>query len=40
MAGLLGDSFDDPRTKNAIFTSYQRHTQGFGTWRGVDGSTG
>lgn len=34
------DSFDDPWTKNAIFTVYQRHTQGFGTWRGLDGSTG
>lgn len=34
------DNFDDPWTKNAIFTVYQRHTQGFGTWRGVDGSTG
>lgn len=34
------DSFDDPWTKNAIFTVYQRHTQGFGTWRGIDGSTG
>jgi len=34
------DSFDDPWTKNAIFTVYQRHTRGFGAWRGVDGSTG
>lgn len=34
------DNFDDPWTKNAIFTSYQRHTKGFGSWRGVDGSTG
>lgn len=34
------DSFDDPWTKNAVFTSYQRHTKGFGTWRGFDGSTG
>ena len=34
------DSFDDPWTKNAIFTKYQRHTKGFGMWRGVDGSTG
>lgn len=34
------DSFDDPWTKNAIFTSYQRHTKGFGSWRGIDGSTG
>jgi len=34
------DSFDDPWTKNAIFTSYQRHTNGYGSWRGIDGSTG
>jgi len=34
------DSFDDPWSKNAVFTSYQRHTKGFGAWRGVDGSTG
>lgn len=34
------DMFDDPFTKNAIATSYQRHTQGYGSWRGVDGSTG
>lgn len=34
------DSFDDPWTKNAVFTSYQRHTKGYGPWRGVDGSTG
>jgi hypothetical protein len=34
------DNFDDPWTKNAIFTSYQAHTKGFGSWRGVDGSTG
>jgi hypothetical protein len=34
------DSYDDPRTKNAVFTSYQRHTEGFGTYRGVYGSTG
>ena len=38
------DSFDDPRTKNAVFTVYQRHTRGnasgFGSWRGLDGSTG
>ncbi len=34
------DSFDDPRNKNALFTSYQRHTKGFGSWRGVYGSTG
>jgi len=34
------DMFDDPWTKNAIATVYQRHTKGFATWRGVDGSTG
>lgn len=34
------DMFDDPWTKNAIATSYQRHISGFGTWRGIDGSTG
>ncbi|MCH7761298.1 hypothetical protein IIA15_07885 [candidate division TA06 bacterium] len=34
------DSFDDPWTKNAVFTSYQRHTKGFGAWRGLFGSTG
>ena len=34
------DSFDDPWSKNAIFTIYQRHTQGYGAWRGVYGSTG
>jgi len=35
------DSFDDPWSKNAIFTSYQRHTDStFGAWRGIDGSTG
>lgn len=34
------DAFDDPWTKNAVFTSYQRHTKGFGAWRGVYGSTG
>jgi len=34
------DMFDDPWTKNAIATVYQRHTKGYGTWRGIDGSTG
>jgi hypothetical protein len=35
------DSFDDPRNKNAVFTSYQRHTDSqYGAWRGIDGSTG
>lgn len=32
------DVFDDPWTKNAVATVWQRHTKGFGTWRGVDGS--
>ena len=32
------DSFDDPRTKNAVFTVYQRHTKGFGSARGIYGS--
>ena len=34
------DSFDDPWTKNAIFTMYQRYSLGYGSWRGVDGSFG
>lgn len=35
------DVFDDPYTKDAIATAYQRHTDGqFASWRGVDGSTG
>jgi hypothetical protein len=34
------DMFDDPFTKNAIATSYQRHAQGYGSWRGTYGSTG
>ena len=34
------DVFDDPWTKNAIATVYQRHVGGWGTWRGIDGSTG
>lgn len=32
------DGFDDPRTKNAIFTHYQRHTSGFNAWEGSYGS--
>lgn len=32
--------YDDPRTMNAVATVYQRHTSGFGSWRGVYGSTG
>lgn len=34
------DSFDDPWSKNAVFTSYQRFAVGWGAWRGIDGSTG
>jgi len=34
------DVFDDPWTKNAIATVFQRHTKGHGSWRGIDGSTG
>jgi hypothetical protein len=34
------DMFDDPWTKNAIATVYQRHTKGHATWRGIDGTTG
>lgn len=34
------DMFDDPYTKNAVATSYQRHVAGYGSYRGVDGSTG
>lgn len=34
------DNFPDEWTKNEIFTVYQRHTKGFGSFRGVDGSTG
>lgn len=34
------DNWDDPDTKNGIFSGYQRHTKGFGSWRGVYGSTG
>ena len=36
----IHDAFDDPWSRNAIFTVWQRHTRGFGGWRGVDGSTG
>ncbi len=33
------DMYDDPRTKSAVATVYQRHTDGsFGKWEGVDGS--
>lgn len=34
------DNFDDPWTKNGIFTGYMRFATGYGAWRGVDGSTG
>lgn len=34
------DMFDDPLSKNAIATAYQRHVSGYGAWPGVDGSTG
>jgi hypothetical protein len=34
------DMFDDPLTKNAVATAYQRHVSGYGSYRGVDGSTG
>ena len=35
------DMFDDPYTKGAVATAYQRHTNGeYGSWRGVYGSTG
>lgn len=34
------DMFDDPRTKSAVATVYQRHVSGHGTWRGLFGSTG
>lgn len=33
-------SFTDPWTGNAVFTSYQRHVSGWGSWRGIYGSTG
>jgi hypothetical protein len=34
------DMLDDPRTKNAISTAYERFAVGYGSWRGIDGSTG
>lgn len=34
------DSFDDPWSKNAVYSAYQRFATGYGAWRGVDGSTG
>lgn len=38
----ISDSFDDPYSKNAVFTMWQRHLENstFGTWVGVYGSTG
>lgn len=36
----IDDSYDDPSTKNAVFTRYQRHVTWFDDWRGIDGSTG
>jgi len=34
------DSWDDPWTKSAVFSVYQRHISWFTDYRGVDGSTG
>jgi hypothetical protein len=34
------DSFDDPWTKSAVFTTYQRYATGYGSYRGVDSSFG
>ena len=34
------DMFDDPSTKNAVATVYMRYASGWGTYRGIDGSTG
>jgi len=34
------DAFDDPWSKNAVFTAYQRFATGYGAWAGVDGSDG
>lgn len=34
------DMFDDKWTKNGICTVFQAHTAGYGSWQGVDGSTG
>lgn len=34
------DNFDDPWSKNAVFTVWQRHVGSWGSWRGADGSTG
>jgi len=37
---VILDSFDDPWTKNAIFTIYFRIISWFGDFRGIDGSSG
>lgn len=34
------DAWDDPWTKNAVFSVFQRHVPWFTDWRGVYGSTG
>jgi hypothetical protein len=34
------DSWDDPWTKSAVFSVYQRHISWFTDWRGIDGSSG
>ena len=34
------DSWDDMWSKNAVFSGYERFAQGFGSWRGIDGSSG
>lgn len=34
----IPDAFDDPWTKNAVYSVYQRHIPGFGSWRGIYGS--
>lgn len=36
----IDDSYDDPSSKNAVFTRYQRHVTWFDDWRGWWGSTG
>lgn len=36
----LFDAWDDPWTKNAVFSVFQRHVSWFTDWRGVYGSTG
>jgi len=33
-------TFGDPYSLNIIAAVYQRHAAGFGSWRGIDGSTG